>query len=143
MSVTSSLPVSIADINYGQHMGNDRFLAFFHEARLNFLASVSASEVDIGEDTGLIMTEANVRYLGQVVRGDLLETTVDVLEVKKSGFVLGYEMYRSQDGKRVASGTTALCAFKYAEGKIARLPGGFKQALEAHLRQPEGDRAGS
>ena len=137
--MTSTLPVSIADINYGQHMGNDRFLAFFHEARLNFLASLGASEIDIGEGTGLIMTEANLRYLGQVLRGDILETTVDVIEVKKSGFVLGYEMIRRQDGKRVASGTTALCAFKYTEGKLARLPAPFKEALETHLRTPPGD----
>jgi len=129
MSVTTIIPVTIGDINYGNHMGNDRFLTFFHEARLAFLREIQASELSIGQGIGLIMTEAAVRYLSQVVHGDILEVLVCVIEVKKTSFVLQYKAFRQQDGCQVAVGTTTLCAFDYTSMKIARLPEPFRQSL--------------
>ncbi len=37
--VTTQYKVSIADINYGCHMGNDKALTIFHEARIGFFGA--------------------------------------------------------------------------------------------------------
>ena len=131
MAYSRTLAVTIGDINYGQHMGNDRFLTFFHEARLGFLETLGASEASIEGATGLIMTEATVKYLAQVARGDELAIRVTVEDIAKASFTLAYEAVRKSDGRTVASGRTALCAFDYAKNRIARLPEAFITALAA------------
>ena len=44
---STQLTVGIGDINYGGHVGNDRFLLFFQEARLRFLAGFGMSEAAV------------------------------------------------------------------------------------------------
>ena len=131
MPYCRTLAVTIGDINYGQHMGNDRFLSFFHEARLGFLETLGASETSIGGTTGLIMTEAGIKYLAQVVRGDELDIAVTVSEIAKASFTLRYDAMRRSDGRAVAAGQTVLCAFDYAKNRIARLPDAFVTSLSA------------
>lgn len=44
----TEITVSIRDINYGGHLGNDAVLGLAHEARLRYLKSLGFSELDIG-----------------------------------------------------------------------------------------------
>ena len=129
---TTEIPVRIGDINYGGHMGNDRFLLLFHDARLQFLKTFGMSEISIGNGLGLIMTEARIRYLGQVTYGTTLSVSVTPVNVKKIRFTLAY---RILDGSRpVAEGETDLAAFNYQTGKPARLTEMLIKALSPLCR---------
>jgi acyl-CoA thioesterase FadM len=123
--------VRVGDINYGGHMGNDKYLLLFHDARLAFLASLGASEKDIGGGIGLIMSEAQVRFRAEVFLGDELEVSVRPRDVQASRFALDYEVTRVGDGAAVASGLTAMAAFDYAQRRVARLPAPFQAALQS------------
>ena len=52
--ISTHYKVRIADINYGGHMGNDKALFIFHEARINFLDYFGYSEASISDDVGII-----------------------------------------------------------------------------------------
>ena len=41
------LAVRITDLNYGNHVGNDKVLTFLHEARVRFLNSFGYSEFNL------------------------------------------------------------------------------------------------
>ena len=124
----------IGDINYGGHMGNDRYLLLFHDARLAFLASLGASEKDIGEGTSLIMSEAHLRFQAEAFLGDELEVSVRARDVQASRFTLDYEVSRVGDGAVVAGGYTVMAAFDYAKRRVTRLPKAFQAALLALVR---------
>lgn len=124
---STRLTVTIGDVNYGGHVGNEVFLLFFQEARLRFLAQWGWSEKDIG-GAALIMTEASVKYLAQLGHGDELDVRVSVAELKGLRFTLAYEVLKT-DGTKAATGTTKLCAFDYTTGKVARLPDAFAGKL--------------
>lgn len=127
-----AFPVRIGDINYGGHMGNDRFLLLFQEARLSFLTSLGASEREIGEGIGLIMSEAHVAFKAEVFYGDELEVSVRARDVKDNRFSLDYQVDRQGDGKTVATGYTLLAAFDYARRRVSRLPEPFRSRLLEH-----------
>ena len=40
--------VTVGDINYGGHMGNERALVAFHQGRIAWLNSMGYSELNIG-----------------------------------------------------------------------------------------------
>ena len=123
--------VRIGDISYGGHLGNDKYLLLFHDARLAYLAGLGASEKDIGGGTGLIMSEAHVRFQAEVFLGDELEVSVLPRDVQASRFTLDYQVTRVGDGTAAAEGYTTLVAFDYGKRRVTRLPEAFQAALAA------------
>ena len=117
--------VAISDINYGGHMGNDRSLLLFHEARIAYLKSLGYSEMNIGEGLGIIMKDAHVDYLVEVYHGDELVVKVSLGEQKGPLFNLDYEVNRDSDQKMVFTGRTGILAFNYEKRKVARTPQEF------------------
>ena len=57
---TTHLPVRVTDLNYGNHLGNDAFVACRHEARARWLHQYTWTELDMN-GSGLIMVELAVR----------------------------------------------------------------------------------
>lgn len=126
------LAVRVGDINYGGHLGNDKFLLFFHEARLNFLTDLGFSEQDIGAGVSVTQVEAFIKYQSQAFLHDELEIVVWVSEFSRARFRLEYEMTRPSDGKAIASGYTVLAGFDYKRNRPERIPDQFKQTVERY-----------
>ncbi|NPD46513.1 MULTISPECIES: thioesterase family protein [unclassified Lentimicrobium] len=124
--------VSISDINYGGHMGNDKSLALFHEARIGYLKSLGYSEMNIGEGLGIIMKDAHVDYLAEVFHGDELMVKVSLGEQKGPLFHLNYEVNRVSDAKMVFTGRTGILAFDYEKRKVVRTPQVFFHKIKEH-----------
>jgi acyl-CoA thioester hydrolase len=117
--------VRIGDINYGGHMGNDKSLLLFHDARIAFLEFLGFSEKDIGEDKGIIMSEAHVYFKKELFLHDRLTVDIQVEEVTTSSFTLNYEVRYLHDGTEVMHGATRLIAYDYERRKVSRLPDVF------------------
>jgi len=119
--------VRVADVNYGGHVSNAAVLSFFQDARIAYLGHLGPfNELDIG-GCGIILPEAQVRYLAEMFLGDQLIIGVRVTEVRNSAFVMTYRIER--EGKATAEGATHLVAFDYQARKPCRLPPDFRQAL--------------
>jgi acyl-CoA thioester hydrolase len=121
--------IRIGDINYGGHMGNDKSLLIFQDARIGFLESLGYSEKDIGDHTGIIMSEAHVFFKKEVFLHDRLTVDISVTEVTTSSFILHYCVRRLKDDTEVISGTTKLLAFNYDRHKVVRIPELFRNKI--------------
>jgi acyl-CoA thioester hydrolase len=121
--------VRIADINYGGHVSNAAVLNYFQDARIAYLANLGPfTELSVGNGCGLIMPEAQVRYLAEMFLGDDLEIGVRLVEMRQSTLVLGYRITRG--GEATAEGTTALVVFDYQLRKARRIPQELRLAIE-------------
>jgi acyl-CoA thioesterase FadM len=133
---TAEYIVTIGDINYGGHLGNDRSLVIFHDARFRFLQSLGFSEMDIGQGRGIIVVEASVRFLQEVFVHDRLETRVWLTECEGPRLPFQYEVKRKADGKTVLTGTTMLLAFDYQARKVVRVPALFLEKYRQAYDEP-------
>jgi acyl-CoA thioester hydrolase len=121
--------VRIADINYGGHVANSAVLNYFQDARIAYLAHLGPfSELAVGDGCGLIMPEAQVRYLAEMFLGEELEIGVRVAEMRQSALVMAYRIMRGE--KATAEGTTALVVFDYQLRKARRIPQELRLAIE-------------
>lgn len=119
--------VRVADINYGGHVSNAAVLSFFQDARIAYLGHLGPfSELDIG-GCGIILPEAQVRYLAEIFLGEELEIGARITELGNSSFAMSYRIERQ--GTAVAEGVTRLVAFDYRTRRPVRLPGPFRQAV--------------
>jgi acyl-CoA thioester hydrolase len=127
-SFLTELTVRIADINYGQHLGNDAVLAFAHEARLQFLKSFGFSEADV-DGVGMIMLDAVVVYKSQAFHGETLTVEVAAADFGPCGCDFLYRLTEKLSGREIAHAKTGLAFFDYAKKKIAKMPERFRAAL--------------
>ena len=125
--------VTIGDINYGGHLGNDKALLIFQDARLHFFQSLGYSEKDIGDGRGIIMVESGVRYLREVFLHEELSVWVSVATMKGKKFILQYEVERDTDQESVLRGFTTFLAFDYGKRKVAVMPDGFREKIRPYL----------
>ena len=124
----TSMPVSIGDVNYGGHLGNDSMLTLVQEARLRFLKSKGMSETDAG-GVGMTMCDATVCYKAEAFHGDELEFEMGVSEIGVAGFGLACRVSRRSDGAEIARVLTNMAFFDYAKRKLARTPEAFLKAF--------------
>jgi len=130
----SKYQVRISDINYGGHMGNERALVAFQQARIEWLKTIGLSEISIGEDKGLIQRRANVEYLREISLGDILNIKIYPVEIRGSYFVLSHEV-TNQEGVKVLTGNVTLGSFDYSNKKLAKIPNTLKKILEKEKSQ--------
>lgn len=114
------LEIRVSDLNYGNHLGNDRVLGLVHEARLRYLASLGEAEYSAG-GIGLIQSDAAVNYKGRGVWGQKLR-------VQASSAFEGNTWYFTflitdlNSGKEIARAKTGMVFFDYGREKIVRPP---------------------
>src|SRR5688500_145929 len=101
-SFSTTIPVRITDLNYGNHVGNDALLGIIHEARMQFLQHLGyKSELDVA-GTSLIMADSAIVYKGEGFYGDVIKAEVAADDISKYGFDLLYRLSNKQTGKEIA-----------------------------------------
>lgn len=131
MSFTTQIPVTIKDINYGGHVGNDSILSIIHEARMRFLASLGYQEMDKEKGVGVIMADAAISYKGEGFHGDVFDIAIGVADVSAFGFDLYYRITTTRQDKTIVitEAKSGMIYFDYNERKVGRLPEAWKQKL--------------
>ena len=119
------------DLNYGNHVGNERALLFFQWTRESFLRQNNLSETNIGDGSGFIQVEATVQYKKQLFLDQKIEVKITKIEIKGLKIIFEYEIYT---GKELAiTGTATVLAYNYEEQKIKKIPAKFKEIVKKYL----------
>lgn len=117
------MPVRITDINYGGHVGNDKYLSFLHEARMALLAKHGYTELSFA-GTGLIMSQAIIEYKKELNYGDTIRIQVQAVNPGKYGFDLYYCILLQTNHQPLIAAkaiTTMLC-YDYSAKRLVSLP---------------------
>jgi len=122
--------VRVVDVNYGGHVANSAVLNFFQDARIAYLENLGGySEMNLGNECGIILPEAHLQYRAEMFLHDQLQIGVKIVEMSRSSFRMEYRIER--DGEVTAEGWTALVCFDYQKRKPRRLDAEFCTKVEA------------
>ncbi len=126
----TNIPVRITDLNYGGHVGNDTILSIIHEARVQYLASLGYSELNM-EGASLIMADAAIEFKAELFYGDVITAYVTASEFSRVGFNLYYKLEKRSGDViiDVAFAKTGMICFNYENRKVAKLPAAAQQRL--------------
>ena len=127
----TSLTVTIAEINYGKHLGNDKVLTLMHEARLRWIRSLGfKDETEIADSVGIIIGDAAIEFKSEGFYGDEIEFSISIGDEHKFGFDIFYLLTRKSDHVVIAKGKTGTLFFDYSQRKLTGIPDVFLKALE-------------
>jgi acyl-CoA thioesterase FadM len=127
----TELTVQVSDINYGGHVGNERYLLFAQEARIRFLASIGCSEMHFGP-FGLALTEAHVEYFHELFHGNTVRISVAIGTLSRASFDCFYVIKLQKDDREIESATikTSMVCFDYKERKVRSIPDELRTILD-------------
>ncbi|MBK9485453.1 MAG: thioesterase family protein [Chitinophagaceae bacterium] len=128
---TYLVPVRIADINYGNHVGNDAFVSIIHEARMQWLKQYGYTELKI-EGIGLIMSDLAIEFKSESFYGDVVEVRLGAGEISRVGFELYYQLFakRKDENILLANAKTGMVCYDYDAKKLAAIPEKLKTISE-------------
>ena len=130
-SFSTTIPVRITDLNYGNHVGNDSLLSIIHECRMQFLARHGYTELDCG-GTGLIMSDVVIEFKKELFYGDSVEAQIAATEFTPFGFEVYYllEKRNGQELQTVAKAKTGMLCYDYEQKKLQKVPAAVRKQLE-------------
>lgn len=126
---STSIPVKISDINYGNHLGHDALISLLHEARVRFLKQHGFTELNIN-GTGILVTTLLVNYLGEAFYGDELMIEIGIGETTRISTELLYTICKKNTSEKIAQALTTLTFFDYSKRKVARIPQEFLSSIK-------------
>jgi acyl-CoA thioesterase FadM len=129
---TIKLKVRIGDINYGNHVGNDAFVSFIHEARLQWLQQNKFSEINAG-GTGLIMADLGIEFKKEAYYGEEILIEIGTGEIARVSFELYYQLSteRNQEKVLLAKAKTGMVCYNYELKKTVSVPESLQLILQA------------
>jgi acyl-CoA thioesterase FadM len=127
---SSRRTVTAADINYGGHAGNERFLLFAQETRIEFLKTLGYTETCFGP-FGLILAEAHLEYTNELFEGEEIKIDLSITSPTRVAFECYYLIKTNRKGKEIKAATirTNMVCFDYKERKVKSIPDDIKQLL--------------
>ena len=125
-----NIPIRIADINYGNHVGNDAFVSIIHEARMQWLNQYGYTELKI-EGIGLIMSNLAIEFKNESFYGDTVDVKIGAGEISRVGFELYYQLFaiRNDETILLANAKTDMVCYDYDAKKVAAIPEKLKTIL--------------
>jgi YbgC/YbaW family acyl-CoA thioester hydrolase len=129
-SFSATIAVRVTDLNYGNHVGNDKVLSYLQEARMHYLQSLGYSELDL-DGVSLIMTDAALVFKNEMYYGDELLISLRAVDFSRVGFDLLYKIEKKSEEKLIVTATakTAMTCFDYRLKKIVKLPESVSKKL--------------
>ncbi|AHK15588.1 MAG: thioesterase family protein [Thalassolituus sp.] len=115
------MAVRVSDINYGNHLGNDRMVSLLHEARLRYLRKYDFGEFNVG-GVGIMVTDIAVSFLQQSFVGDDLTFQVGITDFNKYGCDFIYMVTNESQDRVIATAKTGIVFYDYDERKITPVP---------------------
>ena len=133
---TTTIPVRITDLNYGNHVGNDSILSIIHEARVQFLKHFGLEELKF-DGVELIMSDVAIEFKSELFYGDVLIVSVTTDEFSKVAFEIIYKLEKEKDGKKipVAFAKTGMVCFDYDSRRITSVPENARKKLAMGNKQ--------
>ncbi|MBI1305376.1 MAG: esterase [Bacteroidetes bacterium] len=116
--------IAVSDLNYGNHLSNDKVLVLAHETRMRWLKENEKSELDFW-GTSLIQGDAGIVYKSEGFYGDKIKIELGVGEITQTSFDLIYKMFNETTGKPLALVKTRMVCFNYSSRKVELVPEGF------------------
>jgi acyl-CoA thioester hydrolase len=126
------LDVRVGDLNYGDHVGNDRYLLYAHEIRMRYLTKIKQTEKNFFGES-IIMNDSACQYRGEAFFGDQLNYQLWAEDYQSFGLDLIYRIYHIERGD-IAYIKTGIVFYDYKKKKLTPAPENLEERINsAHI----------
>lgn len=122
------IDVRIYDINYGNHLGHDSLISFFHEARVRLFKKAGFTELNI-QGLSILVKSLAVDYINEAFHADKLMIHIGIGAISKTSIELLYQATNCDTNKAIAKAVTQIVFYDLNKSKVAKIPQDFLSHL--------------
>lgn len=119
------LPITIAQINRGDHLGNHEIVAMLNEASTRFFIERELRQYSVDNNIMLINADLAVQYLSEARYGEAIRMSLAAQNFHRCGFDVIYSLTDVASGREVARAKTAHLLLDRESGKTLSEPKGY------------------
>lgn len=116
---STTLQVRVTDLNYGNHLANDKLLGLIHQARVLFLEKYNFTELNCAK-VGLIMADLAVEYKKEAFLNQELNISICAANFSRVSFDLYYLVTTNNDV--IAKVKTGMVCYDYSSKSVVSVP---------------------
>ena len=121
------LDVRFRDCDSMGHVNNAVYFTYLEQCRLTFWRQLTGEGSPLSR---VIVAHAECDYRSPALFGDRIEVGLNVGEIRRSSFVLVYQINHVESGRRLADGKTVMVTYDYAAGASVPIPPATRSLLE-------------
>ncbi|MFO1519171.1 MAG: thioesterase family protein [bacterium] len=132
--ISTKIHVRFADCDMFGHVNNAKFITYMEQSRVEYFKHFP--EIDFIEkkqdpDLSIILAEVTCTFKSPAYLDETLLVKIRASELKRSSFVMEYEMVEEKTSRLVATGRTVAVMFNYREQKSIPIPENIRKRFEA------------
>lgn len=127
---TGTKTIQKEDINFANHMGNERILVWADDIRAQALAAIGWTSEQMIQSHGIIVANHTVVYHSEGFLDDEIQIEVGIDHLTECSFDMVIRLQKKGAERYFISLRTGIICFDYAERKIAEIPSEFHQKLQ-------------
>lgn len=121
--------VRFGDLDAMRHVNNVAFLAFFEDARVQYISQLLGDDPTTRKGFGLIFAECKIDYRAPAFYDEEIRTCVRPAEIARSSVKIEFAMHAVAGERLLAEGYGVVVGYDYKAGRTMHLPESFKAAL--------------
>ncbi len=131
---TLDLQVRFRDLDAMGHVNNAVYFTYFEVGRAAYLEAMKYPDDQVGkihDRFPFIMAEISCRFLAPATLTDALSVGLRITRFGTKSWSFEYLVWRTQDGKPMATGQSAQVFFDYSQQRSVPVPDWFVEQVEA------------
>jgi acyl-CoA thioester hydrolase len=117
------------DLDAIGHVNNAVYLTYIESARVGYWLHVTGREGVKAVD--IILARVEVDYRSPVAMGEVLDVSVGCRSMRRSSFILEFELRSRVGGRLVAQATNVVVYYDYATGRSLPIPEEIRGRIRA------------
>lgn len=131
------IEVRYGDLDPQGHLNNAKYLTYFEQARISYIAHLGLWTSGSFNDIGIILADAHVTFRSAVQFGQRVRVGVRVSRLGNKSLNMEYRLEDQDTGAELASGSTVLVAYDYRTGRTIPVPENWRRVIAAFENLPE------
>lgn len=126
------MEVRYADIDAQGHMNNAKFLTFFEQARIQYLAHLGLFERENSfAEIGIILADVHLTFLAPVTWQMAVTVGVKTTRLGNKSMTVVNALFNAETGEEMARAEIVLVAYDYHSGRTISIPAAWREKIIA------------
>ena len=130
------IEVRYGDLDPQGHVNNARYLTYFEQARISYIAHLGLWTSGSFDHIGIILADAHLNFRKAVVFGQSVRVGVRVAQLGTKSLRMEYSLLDSVDGAELVNGSTVLVTYDYRTGSTISIPDNWRTTIVAFENLP-------
>jgi len=125
--------VRFADVDMMGHLNNAKYVTYLEQCRVAYFQKFPELDFTVGhpeQRNSVIVAALKLDYRSPAYMNEVMLVSLRTRELKRSSFVIEYEMREEKSGRLVATAETAMVYFDYRAQKSLEIPDGLRKRFE-------------